>query len=33
MDQIVSGGGGAPLYAYGGEPNLREYLRLAQRKK
>jgi 3',5'-cyclic AMP phosphodiesterase CpdA len=26
MDQIVSGGGGAPLYTYQGEPNLREYL-------
>jgi len=27
MDQIVSGGGGAPLYAYSGEPDLREYFR------
>ena len=26
MDQIVSGGGGAPLYTYQGEPSLREYL-------
>ena len=26
MDQIVSGGGGAPLYAYAGEPSLTEYL-------
>ncbi|MEO7363423.1 MAG: metallophosphoesterase, partial [Gemmatimonadaceae bacterium] len=26
IDQIVSGGGGAPLYAYTGEPDLREYL-------
>jgi len=26
MDQIVSGGGGAPLYNYRGEPDLREYL-------
>ena len=26
MDQIVSGGGGAPLYGYSGEPNLRDYL-------
>ena len=26
MDQIVSGGGGAPLYAYGGEPDLSAYL-------
>ncbi len=25
MDQIVSGGGGAPLYAYTGEPDLRAY--------
>lgn len=27
MDQIVTGGGGAPLYPYRGEPDLREYLR------
>jgi hypothetical protein len=27
MDQIVSGGGGAPLYAYTGEPDLRAYVR------
>ena len=26
MDQIVSGGGGAPLYGYSGEPNLRDYI-------
>lgn len=26
LDQIVSGGGGAPLYAYEGEPDLRAYL-------
>jgi 3',5'-cyclic AMP phosphodiesterase CpdA len=26
MDQIVSGGGGAPLYPYRGEPDLRAYL-------
>lgn len=26
MDQIVSGGGGAPLYGYSGEPYLRDYL-------
>ncbi len=26
MDQIVTGGGGAPLYAYQGEPDLRPYL-------
>ncbi len=25
MDQIVSGGGGAPLYSYQGEPDLRQY--------
>jgi hypothetical protein len=27
IDQIVSGGGGAPLYAYSGEPDLRDYIR------
>jgi len=27
MDHIVSGGGGAPLYSYQGEPDLRDYLR------
>ena len=27
IDQLVSGGGGAPLYAYQGEPDMREYLR------
>lgn len=26
IDQIVSGGGGAPLYGYNGEPNLRQYV-------
>jgi hypothetical protein len=26
MDEIVSGGGGAPLYGYIGEPDLRDYL-------
>lgn len=26
VDEIVSGGGGAPLYAYTGEPDLRDYL-------
>ena len=26
MDLIVSGGGGAPIYAYTGEPDLRDYL-------
>ena len=30
MDQIVTGGGGAPIYTYQGEPDLREY-RLAGR--
>lgn len=29
MDQIVSGGGGAPLYPYRGEPDLRAYLAAA----
>ena len=27
MDLVVSGGGGAPLYTYMGEPDLREYLK------
>lgn len=27
IDQIVSGGGGAPLYGYTGEPDLRQYTR------
>jgi hypothetical protein len=27
IDEIVSGGGGAPLYAYTGEPDLRDYLK------
>jgi 3',5'-cyclic AMP phosphodiesterase CpdA len=27
MDLVVTGGGGAPLYTYQGEPNLAEYLR------
>ena len=26
LDEIVSGGGGAPLYAYRGEPSLTEYV-------
>ena len=26
LDQIVTGGGGAPIYTYRGEPDLREYL-------
>jgi hypothetical protein len=29
MDQIVSGGGGAPLYGYRGEPDLRTYVAAA----
>jgi hypothetical protein len=29
IDQIVSGGGGAPLYAYTGEPDLRDYVKSA----
>jgi len=33
MDQIVSGGGGAPLYAYVGEPSLSEYLRAGAPEK
>jgi len=32
MDEIVSGGGGAPLYAYTGEPNLSDYTRGAAEK-
>lgn len=27
LDEIVSGGGGAPLYSYQGEPDLREYVK------
>jgi len=27
IDEIVSGGGGAPLYAYTGEPDLRDYIK------
>lgn len=30
MEFIVSGGGGAPLYAYQGEPNLTDYLKANQ---
>jgi hypothetical protein len=33
MDQIVSGGGGAPLYAYTGEPDLTEYVRSLSESK
>jgi hypothetical protein len=28
LDHIVTGGGGAPIYAYQGEPDVREYLRV-----
>ena len=27
LDQIVTGGGGAPLYAYAGDPDVRPYMR------
>jgi len=33
MDLIVSGGGGAPSYAYTGEPDLRDYLKANQASK
>jgi len=33
LDQIVSGGGGAPLYAYSGEPDLTEYVRAGAAEK
>ena len=33
LDQIVSGGGGAPLYGYQGEPDLRSYLQAGQGAK
>ena len=33
IDEIVSGGGGAPLYAYTGEPDLRDYLASASADK
>ena len=33
LDQIVSGGGGAPLYGYRGEPDLREYVKSAAAEK
>jgi 3',5'-cyclic AMP phosphodiesterase CpdA len=29
MDHLVTGGGGAPLYGYEGEPNLQDYLKAA----
>ena len=33
MDLVVSGGGGAPLYGYTGEPNLDEYIEANQASK
>jgi 3',5'-cyclic AMP phosphodiesterase CpdA len=33
MDLIVSGGGGAPIYAYSGEPDLQEYLKANESNK
>ena len=33
LDHIVSGGGGAPLYPYQGEPDLREYMRANAQNK
>ena len=33
MDEIVSGGGGAPLYAYTGEPDLRDYVERRTRRR
>jgi hypothetical protein len=33
MDLIVSGGGGAPIYTYTGEPNLEEYLKANEASK
>jgi len=33
MDLIVSGGGGAPIYPYTGEPDLRDYLKANQANK
>jgi hypothetical protein len=33
MDLIVSGGGGAPIYAYTGEPDLTEYLKANESSK
>ena len=33
IDEIVSGGGGAPLYAYTGEPDLRDYLKAGAPEK
>jgi hypothetical protein len=33
MDQIVTGGGGAPLYRYRGDPDLRDYMKLHEAEK
>jgi hypothetical protein len=33
LDHVVTGGGGAPLYPYTGEPDLREYLRSSAAEK
>ena len=33
MDLIVSGGGGAPIYTYSGEPDLRDYLKANEASK
>ncbi len=33
MDLVVSGGGGAPIYTYSGEPNLRDYLKANEANK
>jgi hypothetical protein len=33
MDLVVSGGGGAPIYAYSGEPNLEDYLKANEASK
>jgi hypothetical protein len=33
MDLVVSGGGGAPIYTYSGEPDLREYLKANKSSK
>jgi hypothetical protein len=33
MDLVVSGGGGAPIYTYSGEPDLRDYLKANEASK
>jgi hypothetical protein len=33
MDLVVSGGGGAPIYSYSGEPELRDYLKANESSK